>query len=83
MGNKSDMYSGYRFDGVGWSGGDAMNQRSLIAQCNINHFHQKLATEQDDAKRQVIARLLAEEQAKWAAMRPLPTHACAAFARVA
>jgi hypothetical protein len=61
-----------QLDGVGGSGGDAMDQRSFIAQCNIDHFQLKLATEQDEAKRQVIARLLAEEQAKLAATGPPP-----------
>ncbi len=38
----------------------------FIAQLNIAHFREKLATEQDEAKRQTLMRLLAEEEAKLA-----------------
>jgi hypothetical protein len=39
-----------------------------IARLNITHFQEKLATEQDETKRQTLLRLLAEEQAKLAAL---------------
>ncbi len=39
----------------------------FIAQHNIAHFREKLATEQDEAKRQTLLRLLEEEEAKLAA----------------
>ncbi len=39
----------------------------FIAQANIAHFREKLTTEQDEAKRQTLMRLLAEEEARLAA----------------
>jgi hypothetical protein len=42
-----------------------------------------LATEQDDAKRQVIDRLLAEEQAKLAVLNPPPVYTIASLAKAA
>jgi len=44
-----------------------MDQRIFIAQLNIKHYREKLLAEQDEAKRQRIAQLLAEEEAKLAA----------------
>jgi hypothetical protein len=38
-----------------------------IARANIEHFRQLLATEADAEKRQLLLRLLAEEEAKLAA----------------
>ncbi len=38
----------------------------FIAQLNIAHFREKLATEQDATKRQMLLRLLGEEEAKLA-----------------
>jgi|RhiMetdeSRZDD1v2_1073273.scaffolds.fasta_scaffold419438_2 hypothetical protein len=49
-----------------------MDQRAVIAQLNIDHFRRKLATEQDVAKRQMITRLLAEEEVKLAALNDPP-----------
>ena len=49
-----------------------MDQRVYIAQLNIDHFRQKLATEQDAETRQVIADMLAKEQAKLAALGDRP-----------
>jgi hypothetical protein len=43
----------------------------FVAQANIEHYRRKLATEADEAKRQVLARLLAEEEAKLAALENL------------
>lgn len=43
-----------------------------IAQSNITHFRDLLKTETDEAKRQTIACLLAEEEAKLAAMANKP-----------
>jgi hypothetical protein len=39
-----------------------------IAQLNIEFYRQKLATEKDETKRQSLLRLLAEEEAKLAAL---------------
>jgi hypothetical protein len=44
-----------------------------IARLNIAHFNARLATEQDEAKRQTLLRLLSEEQAKLAALDDPPT----------
>jgi hypothetical protein len=49
-----------------------MDQRAVIAQLNIEHFRRTLAAEQDVAKRQMITRLLAEEEAKLAALNDPP-----------
>jgi len=43
-----------------------------IAQLNIAHFREKLKTETDEAKRQTLRRLLAEEEAKLAALNAAP-----------
>ncbi len=39
-----------------------------VARLNIQHFRRKLETEQDEGKRQMLLRLLAEEEAKLAAL---------------
>ena len=39
-----------------------------ISRLNIEHYRRKLATEQDETMRQTLMRLLAEEQAKLAAL---------------
>ncbi len=39
-----------------------------VARLNIEHFRQKLAVETDEATRQALCRLLAEEEAKLAAL---------------
>ncbi len=39
-----------------------------IAELNIAHYRKKLATETDQAKRETLMRLLAEEEAKLAAL---------------
>jgi hypothetical protein len=44
--------------------GGAMNR--TVARLNIEHYRKLLAGEMDDAKRQTILRLLAEEEAKLA-----------------
>jgi hypothetical protein len=36
----------------------------FVAKANIEHYRKKLAQEAGDSKRQVLARLLAEEEAK-------------------
>ena len=41
-----------------------------VARLNIEHYRRLLAKEPDEAKRQVILRLLAEEEAKLAQDRP-------------
>jgi len=41
-----------------------MDQPIFIARLNIEHYRQKLLTEQDGATRQRIVQLLAEEEAK-------------------
>jgi hypothetical protein len=49
---------------------DAMDK--AIAQLNIAHFREKLETETDETKRQTLLRLLAEEEAKLAALNAAP-----------
>ena len=49
---------------------DAMDK--MIARLNISHYKMKLVTEQDEAKRQILLRLLAEEEAKLAALEDPP-----------
>ncbi len=39
----------------------------MAARLNIAHFREKLATEHDETKRQMLLRLLAEEESKLAA----------------
>lgn len=39
-----------------------------IARLNIAHYREKLKTEQDETKRQILLRLLAEEEAKLATL---------------
>lgn len=43
-----------------------------IAKLNIEHFRDKLATERNETKRQTLLRLLAEEDAKLAALEDPP-----------
>ena len=50
--------------------GDAMDK--MIARLNISHYKIRLVTEQDEAKRQILLRLLAEEEAKLAALDDPP-----------
>lgn len=45
-----------------------MERRTEITQLNIEHFRKKLAMEQDPTTRQTLIRLLAEEEAKLAAL---------------
>jgi hypothetical protein len=40
----------------------------FVAKANIEHYRKKLAQETDETKRQVLARLLAEEEAKLASV---------------
>jgi len=42
-----------------------------VARLNIEHYCKLLANEMDEARRQTIARLLAEEEAKLAALENL------------
>lgn len=49
-----------------------MDQRAVIAQLNIDHYRRRLAIETDEATRQTIVRLLAEEEAKLAALNDPP-----------
>jgi hypothetical protein len=44
----------------------------FIARENIAHLRDKLATEQDEAKRQILLRLLAEQEAKLATLDSEP-----------
>jgi hypothetical protein len=46
---------------------------SKIARLNIEHFRKLLATETDGTKRQMLLRLLAEEEAKLASSTNPPT----------
>jgi hypothetical protein len=43
-----------------------------VAQLNIEHYRKRLATEMDEATRVTILRLLAEEEAKLAAVTKPP-----------
>jgi hypothetical protein len=45
----------------------------FIAKANIAHFRKLLAKETDEAKRQTLARLLAEEEAKLDGLNRAPT----------
>lgn len=45
----------------------------FIARANIAHLREKLATERDEAKRQILQRLLAEEEAKLASLDDPPS----------
>ena len=45
---------------------DAVDRQ--IAQLNIEHFRERLKTETDETTRQTLLRLLAEEEAKLAAL---------------
>jgi len=49
-----------------------MDQRIFVARLNIEHYRRQLAGEADEAKRQVIRRLMAEEEAKLAALENSP-----------
>ncbi len=42
----------------------------FVARHNIDHFRKQLAEETDEVKRQMLVCLLAEEEAKLAAMPP-------------
>ncbi len=44
----------------------------FVACANIKHFHELLAKERDEAKRAMLLRLLAEEEAKLAAATETP-----------
>jgi hypothetical protein len=44
-----------------------------IARLNIAHYRDKLATEQDETRRQILLRLLAEEEAKLATLENDPS----------
>lgn len=43
-----------------------------VARLNIEHYQKLLATETDEAKRQTLRRLLAEEEARLAALMDQP-----------
>jgi len=43
-----------------------------VARLNIEHYRKSLAAERDEAKRQTLMRLLAEEEAKLAALNNPP-----------
>ncbi len=44
----------------------------FVARHNIDHFRKQLAEETDEAKRQVLMHLLAEEEAKLARLMDVP-----------
>jgi hypothetical protein len=44
----------------------------FVAKLNVEHFREKLATEVDEAKRRTLMTLLAEEEAKLAALEDGP-----------
>jgi len=45
----------------------------FVARLNIEHYRKLLATEQDEAKRRELLRLLAEEEVRLAALGGQPT----------
>jgi hypothetical protein len=45
----------------------------FVAQANIEHYRKLLAKETDETKRQMLARLLAEEEAKLQSLDQEPT----------
>jgi hypothetical protein len=47
---------------------DAVLMGRFIAELNIEHFHKLLANEQSEARQNMLHRLLAEEEAKLAAI---------------
>ncbi len=55
-----------------------MDQRIVIAQLNIQHLRWQLASETDDARRQRLLRLIAEQEAKLAVLVTLPPNEPAA-----
>lgn len=52
--------------------GGAMDERVFIARLNIEHYRRKLAAVKNESNRQTIMRLLAEEEAKLAAVNDPP-----------
>ncbi len=50
----------------------AVDQRIFVTKLNIEHYRRKLLTERREEVRQRIAQLLAEEEAKLAALDPRP-----------
>ena len=46
----------------------SLNMATSIARLNIDHFKRKLAAETDEAKRTSLVKMLAEEEAKLAAL---------------
>ena len=44
----------------------------FVARQNIEHYRHKLATETDEKRRQMLLRLLADEEAKLAALEKTP-----------
>ena len=55
---------------------------AMIARLNIEHFRKRLASEADAAKRQTLLALLAEEEAKLAALAQAPRAAARSDATV-
>ena len=49
-----------------------MDQRAQIARLNIEYYRRKLLTEQDEVTRQQVVQLLAEREAKLAALNVPP-----------
>lgn len=49
-----------------------MDERVFIARLNIEHYRRKLAAVKNESNRQTIMRLLAEEEAKLAAVNDPP-----------
>ncbi len=49
-----------------------MDECIFVAQLNVDHYRRKLAEEQDAATREMLSRLLAEEEAKLAALTAAP-----------
>ena len=49
---------------------DAVTLDSMVARLNIEHYRKVLSEEIDEAKRQILLQLIAEEKAKLSALSP-------------
>ncbi len=69
-GPKPKTNVGFRTDGPGPR--EAPPVDKFVARLNIEHYRKRLASEGDEAQRQMLQRLLAEEEAKLAAIEGKP-----------
>ncbi len=59
---------------MGWATHGVIRMERTVARLNIEHYRKLLTNESDEAKRQVLLRLLAEEEAKLAALGAPPNN---------